>query len=73
MKTNTVFWLYLAHFFLEWDMFQKQAVEKIKAHILYSVTLFLKSYRMWDNVEKYCTAWQAADDNIQHAHCMLYN
>ena len=24
MKTNTNFWSYLTHFFLEWEMFQKK-------------------------------------------------
>jgi len=27
--------------------------------------------RLWDNVEKYCTARQATYDNMAHAHCML--
>jgi hypothetical protein len=54
MNTTTRFWLYLFHFFLEWEMFQTTVVEKIKTHILCLVTDFLKSYRLWDNVEKYC-------------------
>jgi len=33
-------------------MFQTKVVEKIKAHILCSVTFFL-SCRLWDNVGKY--------------------
>jgi len=32
--------LYLAHFFLEWEMLQANVVQKIKTHILCSVTLF---------------------------------
>jgi len=24
-----------------------------------------------DNLEKYCTAGQATDDNMAHAHCVL--
>ena len=32
---------------------------------------FSKNGRLWDNVEKYCTAVQATDDNTAHAHCML--
>jgi len=32
-------------------MFQTKVVEKIKTHILYSVTCFRKLYRLWDNVE----------------------
>ena len=58
MKTNKQFWSYLAQFFLEWEMFQTKFVEEIKTHILCSVTFFRKSYRLWDNVEKYCRAGQ---------------
>jgi len=32
---------------------------------------FLKSYRLWHNVEKYGRAGQATDDNMAHAHCLL--
>jgi len=35
-------------------MFQTKVVEKIKTHILFSVTIFRKSCRLWDNVEKLC-------------------
>jgi len=56
-------------------MFQTEIVEKSKAHILCSVTLyfFRKSYLLWDNVEKCCGAGQTTDDNMAHAHCMLDN
>jgi hypothetical protein len=50
--------------FLEWEMFQINVVDKIKIHILYSVTFFRKSFRLWDNVEKYGGAREAADDNM---------
>ena len=42
--------------------------------ILISITfLFLrKSWRLWHNVEKYCAAEQATDDNTAHALCVLY-
>ena len=59
MKTNIHFWSYLTHFFLERGMFQTKVVAKIKTHILYSVIFFWKSYRLWDNVEKYCRVGQA--------------
>jgi len=52
MTTNMHFLSYLAHFFLEWKMFQTKFVEKIKTHILCSITVFVKSCRSWDNVEK---------------------
>jgi uncharacterized protein (DUF362 family) len=43
MKTYANLRLYLAEFFLEWEMFQTKVVEKIKTHILCSITLFLKN------------------------------
>jgi len=53
-------------------MFQTDVVEKIKIHILYSITFFpRKSCRLRDNVEKYCRAGQAIDDKMAHANCML--
>jgi len=43
-KTNThFFFIYLARFFLEWEMFQTEIVEKIKMHILCPVTFFFLS------------------------------
>ena len=40
METDIHFWSYLAHFFLELQIFQTKVVEKIKTHILFSVTIF---------------------------------
>jgi hypothetical protein len=40
MKTNIRFLSYLAHFFLEGEMFQTKVVEKIKTHILGSIIFF---------------------------------
>ena len=62
MKTSVHFWSYFAHFFLEWEMFQTKDVEKIKTHILCSVTFFLNRtvYEiMWrDIVERGGHRWQ---------------
>ena len=71
MQTDIHFWSHLAHFFLEWKIFRTKVVEKIKTHILCSVVFFRNSYRLWDNVEKYCVAGQTTQDNMAHAHCML--
>jgi hypothetical protein len=76
MKTYVHLWQYLAKFFLEWEMFQTKVVDKIKTHILCSITFSRKSYRLWDNVEKYGTARQATDDNIirrMRFACWTYN
>ena len=72
MNANLHIWLYLAQFFLEWEMFRTEVVEKIGTHILCPITFFFqKLYRLRDIVEKYCRARQATDDNIAHAYCML--
>jgi len=57
MKTTISFRPYLAHFFLECKMFQTKAVEKVKIHILFSLTFFFPGnpagYEiMWKNIVK---------------------
>ena len=37
MKTDIHFFMYLAEFFVEWEMLQTKSVEKFKTHILCSV------------------------------------
>jgi len=52
-------------------MFQTKGVEKIKTHILCSVTFFRKSCRLWDNVEK---MWYSPTDHRwQHGACALHD
>ena len=63
-----IFWSYLAQFFLEWEMFQTKVVQKIKIHILCSVTFFRKSCSFWDNVGKYNKTEQTTDDNKIRCH-----
>ena len=71
MNTSIHFWSYLAHFFLEWKMFQTKVVEKIKITFLIQF-FFRKSCRLlWDRVEKILTAGQVADDNMDHEYCMI--
>ena len=70
LKTFSHLWQYLAELFLKWEMYQTKFVTKIKTHILCSIIFFLKSCLLWDNVEKYCGAREASDDNIE-AHCLL--
>ena len=57
---------------LSWEMFYIKALEKIKTHILCSVTFYRNSCRLWDNVEKCGGTREATDDNtMTHACCML--
>jgi hypothetical protein len=72
MKTNTHFWSYLTHFFLEWEMFRTKLIGEIKTHVLCSINFFSKSCFLWDNVEKYRESqtdrrWPY---NAAHAHCV---
>jgi len=48
----------------------KSCRENENTHFVFC-NLFRKSCCLWENVEKYCRAWQAKDDNMAHAHCML--
>jgi len=73
MKTNVQFWFHLAHFFLEWEMFEMKVVEKIKSNFVSSNFFFLSHAVcevMWtDTVE-----WgQHSDDSMFHAHSLLGN
>jgi hypothetical protein len=70
MKTKVHFSSYHAQLFLEWEILQTKVVEKIKAHILYSI-IFFKWCGLWDKVEKFCRAGKATYDNKAHVHCML--
>ena len=65
MNTNIHLWQYLAQLFLEWETFQRKVVEKIKTHVLWSVTLSRKSRRLWDNVEKYGRDRQYTHDSTK--------
>jgi len=54
-------------------MFQTEFVEKIKTCFLFNIYFFLKIVQLCHNAEKQCTARQATDNNVAHAHCMLDN
>ena len=43
MKTDTHFLSYFAHFFLEWEMFQTNVVQKLETHVLGSIFFFENS------------------------------
>ena len=48
----------------------RSCTESQNAYFMFS-NIFQISWHLWDNVEKYCRAWQTTDDNIAHVHCML--
>jgi hypothetical protein len=48
MKTNTRFLSYLAHFFLEWEFFQKKFVDNIKTHIKLYLKFFSENRAVYE-------------------------
>ena len=48
-----------------------EVVEEIRTPNLCSIMSFQKLFHLWDNVDKYCTARQATDNNMAHVHCIL--
>jgi hypothetical protein len=62
METFSHLWQYLAELLLEWEMFQIKFIDKIKTHVLCSVTLFRKSFHLWENVDKYAGAREEAEN-----------
>jgi len=53
-------------------MLPAKGAEKTEIHILCSIIFFFRKLcQLWSNVEKYCRAGQATDDNMAHAHYML--
>jgi len=70
MNTNVNFLSYPAQFFVEWEMLQTKIFEEIEAHILRSIIFFNENLTVYENVEKYFSAWQSTDDNRAHAFCV---
>ena len=70
-QTNIYFWSYRAQIFLEWEVFESTVIKNVKTRSLYSVTIFQKSWFLWDNVEKYSRTGQATYENMAHAHFIL--
>jgi hypothetical protein len=60
VKTTRHFWLYLAQFFWEWEMFQTKVVEEIKTYFMFSNPPPPSRIAccLCDNVEKCCRARQ---------------
>ena len=69
-KTNIHFCSYLA-FLLRMKNVSEKSRSENRNKYFSSVIPPGKSCRLWDNVEKYCTALQATEDKMAYAHCML--
>ena len=53
-------------------MFHTKVVEKIKLHIIRSITFFFRNRTVYETMwEKYSTARQATDNSTAHAHRLL--
>jgi hypothetical protein len=71
MKINKHFLSYPTQFFLEWKNVSDSSCTKYQNTYFTFTTLNRKSWPLWDNVEEYCTAGQAIEDNMEHASFML--
>jgi hypothetical protein len=69
MKTNIHFASYLAHFCLEWEMFQTKVAEKIKIHVSCSIIFSSENRAVY--VEKYGRPILATHDNIIGVHALF--
>jgi hypothetical protein len=49
---------------------EKNCIENQNTHFMFN-NFFILFFPLIDNVVKYFTAWQATDNKIIHAHCML--
>jgi hypothetical protein len=63
MKTLSHLWQFLAELLSEWKTFPIKIADKIKTHILCSITFYRKSCRVWDNVEICCGARETKNDD----------
>jgi hypothetical protein len=63
--------IYLWYLFLKMRNVPDKSSTENQKHILVSITYFLKSCRLWDNVKKCHRARQAMDESMALVHCML--
>jgi len=71
MNTNIyTYFEYLAHFFLEWEMFQTKVVKKIKTLILCSVTFFFffLNFAFYEIMFKNILEWHRPQMKIWRMH-----
>jgi hypothetical protein len=66
MKTYAHLSQIITEFFLEWGISDKICRANQK-HFYIEQLLSRKSCRLWDNVDKYCSAGQATTDNLELA------
>ena len=64
VKTSVHLWQYLVDFVVEWEVFQTKVVEKIKTHVLCSITLQESSV-------VYEITWKNIVEPTAYAHCVL--
>jgi hypothetical protein len=67
-------WFYVAEFFLDRDKFQTKRVGEVKTHILCSIMLFWRSFRLRDDVENYGREREKVEGghSWQYGTCVLH-
>jgi hypothetical protein len=71
LKTYVDSSYHLGEFFLKWEIFQINNVEKFETHFTFNKSFLRKSSRLRNNVEKLGRARIVADENTAHALCTV--
>ena len=66
-----IFWQYLAELFLELEIFQAKVVEKLKTHILCSITYF-ENRAIYEIIRKNMVAPDTPYTTMQYGTCALH-
>jgi hypothetical protein len=69
MKTSIHFWSYVAQFFLEWEMFHTNVIEKVKTPFMFD-DAYKKSRSLQENVENIVESGRQ-HEKVAHVLCML--
>jgi len=64
VKTYVHLLSYIAEFFVEWEMFQTNDIQKIKTRISCSIIFSRKSFPVWHDMEAYRIDGQVTDNKI---------
>jgi len=68
---DTLFIIFHSVFLRMGNTADKSFRENQNTHFMFSKLFYWESWRLWDNVEKYCGAEQAPCDKKGQDHCIL--
>jgi hypothetical protein len=66
-----IFFIVCRSFLVRMRSVSDQSCRENQTHIWHSITFFFEKCAVWDNVQKFCRAGLATNDNLAHAHFIL--